>query len=44
VALAGMDEAARQRVRARTIARLEPFSGTGLVRVPGIARCIVATR
>ena len=44
VALAGMDDAARQRVRARTIAGLQPFSGTGVVRVPGVARCIVATK
>ena len=44
VALAGMDDAARQRVRARTIAGLQAFDGSGAVRVPGAARCIVATK
>ena len=44
VAFAGMDDAARQRVRARTIAGLQAFYGSGAVRVPGVARCIVATK
>ena len=44
VALAGMDEAARQRVRARTIDGLQAFDGDGAVRVPGVARCIVGTK
>lgn len=44
VALAGMDDEARERVRARTVSTLHAFDRAGTVRVPGVARCIVATK
>jgi ABC-type iron transport system FetAB permease component len=47
LAVAGLqqvDESARERIRATAIARVSAFERDGLVRVPGVARCIVGTR
>src|SRR6476620_10578295 len=43
-ALAQVDEAARERVRATAIANVSAFEKDGKVRVPGLARCIVGTK
>jgi SAM-dependent methyltransferase len=44
VALKQVDESARQRIRARAIAKVSAFEKDGQVRVPGVARCIVGTK
>jgi SAM-dependent methyltransferase len=44
VALQQIDDAARERVRARVIASVSAFASDGAVRVPGLARCIVGTK
>ena len=43
-ALQQVDEPARQRIRARVVAAVSAFEEDGLVRVPGLARCIVGTK
>jgi SAM-dependent methyltransferase len=43
-ALQQVDEAARERIRATVIADVGAYEVDGKVRVPGMARCIVATR
>jgi len=43
-ALQQVDEPARQRVRASAIARVSAFEKGGMIRVPGLARCIVGTK
>ena len=43
-ALRQVDEPARERIRARVIARVGAFEEDGKVRVPGVARCIVGTK
>jgi SAM-dependent methyltransferase len=43
-ALRQVDEAARERIRARAIAKVTAFEKKGRVRVPGVARCIVGTK
>jgi hypothetical protein len=43
-ALRGVDEPARQRIRASAMAKVSAFEKDGQVRVPGLARCIVGTR
>jgi hypothetical protein len=43
-ALAQVDDAARQRIRAIAIANVSSFERDGKVRVPGAARCIVGTK
>jgi SAM-dependent methyltransferase len=44
VALRGVDEPARERIGARAMAAVSAFETDGLVRVPGVARCIVGTK
>ena len=44
VALQGVDEPARQRIRARAMAKVREFERDGKVRVPGLARGIVGTK
>jgi hypothetical protein len=39
-----VDGPARERIRARAIARVRAFERDGQVRVPGLARCIVGTK
>ena len=43
-ALQQVDEAARERIRALTIAEVRAFEHDGEVRVPGVARCIAGTK
>jgi SAM-dependent methyltransferase len=43
-ALQQVDEAARERIRARAIAEVRAFERDGDVRVPGLARCIAGTK
>lgn len=43
-ALQQVDEPARERIRARTIAQVSAFEKDGMVWVPGVARCIVGTK
>jgi hypothetical protein len=43
-ALQQVDEPARERIRARAIAKVSAFERDGTVRVPGMARCIVGTK
>jgi ubiquinone/menaquinone biosynthesis C-methylase UbiE len=43
-ALQQVDEQARERIQARAIAEVGAFEKDGKVRVPGVARCIVATK
>ena len=43
-ALAQVDEPARERIRANTIAKVSAYEKDGMVRVPGVARCIVGTK
>lgn len=43
-ALQQVDEPARERIRAAAIARVSAFEKGGMVRVPGLARCIVGTK
>src|SRR6476660_995071 len=43
-ALQHVDDAARERIRARAIATVSAFERDGTVRVPGMARCIVGTK
>ncbi len=43
-ALQQLDEPARERVRAKAIAKVSSFDTDGKVRVPGTARCIVGTK
>jgi SAM-dependent methyltransferase len=44
VALQQVDEPARERIRARVIAKVSAFEKDGKVRVPGVARCIVGSK
>ena len=43
-ALARVDAAARDRMRAAAIEKVRPFERNGSVRVPGLARCLVGTK
>jgi SAM-dependent methyltransferase len=43
-ALRAVDEPARERIRAAAITAVSAFQTEGMVRVPGLARCIVGTR
>jgi SAM-dependent methyltransferase len=43
-ALQQVDEGARERIRANAIAKVSAFEQDGMVRVPGMARCIVGTK
>ena len=43
-ALQKVDEPARERIRASAIAKVSAFEKDGVVRVPGLARCIVGTK
>jgi SAM-dependent methyltransferase len=43
-ALQQVDGPARERIRANAIAKVSAFENDGMVRVPGVARCIVGTR
>jgi hypothetical protein len=43
-ALQEVDQATRERIRARAIAAVSAFEQDGEVRVPGWARCIVGTK
>ncbi len=43
-ALRQVDEAARERIRANAIANVSAFEKDGMVRVPGVARCIIGTK
>ena len=43
-ALRGVDESARDRIRAHAMASVSAFEKDGEVRVPGLARCIVGTK
>jgi hypothetical protein len=43
-ALHGLDEPARERVRAHAMANVSAFERDGEIRVPGLARCIVGTK
>ena len=43
-ALQQVDEPARERIRATAIAKVSAFEKEGVVRVPGLARCIVGTK
>ena len=43
-ALQQVDESARQRIRAHAIAKVSGYQKDGMVRVPGVARCIVGTK
>ncbi|MFI9379689.1 class I SAM-dependent methyltransferase [Kutzneria sp. NPDC052558] len=42
-ALRQVDQPARERIRARAVADVRAFKANGVVRVPGLARCIVGT-
>jgi SAM-dependent methyltransferase len=42
-ALQQVDEPARERIRAHAIAKVSAFEKDGMVRVPGVARCILGT-
>ena len=44
LALQGVDDAARDRIRSRALARVGQFQEGDTVRVPGVARCIVGTK
>ena len=44
VALQQVDESARERIRATVIEKVAAFEKDGVVRVPGLARCIVGTK
>lgn len=44
VALAQVDEATRERIRATVLATVRAFERDGRVRVPGLARCIVGSK
>jgi ubiquinone/menaquinone biosynthesis C-methylase UbiE len=44
VALRGVDEPARDRMRARAVAAVSAYDKDGEVRVPGLARCVVGTK
>ena len=43
-ALQQLDERARERIRAYAISRVGVFEKDGIIRVPGMARCIVGTK
>jgi SAM-dependent methyltransferase len=43
-ALQRVDDAARERVRARAIENVSAFARDGAIRVPGLARCIIGTK
>jgi hypothetical protein len=43
-ALERVDDAAKERIRARAIEAVRAFEKDGRVRVPGAARCIVGTK
>ncbi len=43
-ALQQVDDPARDRIRDHAIAAVREFETDGVVRVPGIARCIVGTK
>jgi SAM-dependent methyltransferase len=43
-ALEQVDESARERIRANAIAKVSAFESDGMIRVPGVARCIVGTK
>ena len=43
-ALQEVDESARERIRARAVAKVSAFEKDGTVRVPGLARCVVGTK
>lgn len=43
-ALQQVDEPARQRIRARVLATVSAYERDGMVRIPGVARCIVGTK
>jgi SAM-dependent methyltransferase len=43
-ALQQVDEPARARIRAAAVAKVSAFEKGGMVRVPGVARCIVGTK
>jgi ABC-type iron transport system FetAB permease component len=43
-ALQQVDDAARGRIRAAAIERVGAFETDGVVRVPGVARCVVGTK
>jgi len=43
-ALQQVDEPARQRIRARVLAKASEFEKDGAVRIPGVARCVVGTK
>jgi SAM-dependent methyltransferase len=43
-ALQGLDEPARDRVRANAMAKVSAFEQDGAIRVPGLARCIVGAK
>ena len=43
-ALRQVDEPARARIRADAVAKVSTFEKDGMVRVPGVARCIVGTK
>jgi ABC-type iron transport system FetAB permease component len=43
-ALQQVDKPARERIRAHAIAKVSAFEKDGMVRVPGVARCIVGTK
>jgi ABC-type iron transport system FetAB permease component len=43
-ALKNIDVAARERIRARTVAAVGAFEADGMIRVPGLARCVVGTK
>jgi SAM-dependent methyltransferase len=43
-ALRQIDKPARERIRANAITRVSAFENDGIVRVPGVARCIVGTK
>ncbi len=43
-ALQRVDEPARERIQAITIAKVSAFEKDGKVRIPGVARCIVGTK
>jgi hypothetical protein len=39
-----VNDAARQRIRAAAIAAVRVYETDGMLRVPGLARCIVGTK
>jgi ABC-type iron transport system FetAB permease component len=43
-ALQHVDDSARERIGARAIAAVTAFEDDGIVRVPGMARCIAGTK